>query len=140
MEIIQQEVQADREFIRQKVIEHNAANLPDSVKHPIDQLSFMAKNENGEIIGGITATGIWQHLHIDFLWVDSSARGQRIAERLMQQLEGYARRQNYRLMVVDTFSFQAPGFYIKQGFQEFGVIENHPEGHSQHYFEKRLMG
>lgn len=138
MKIIQQEIQEDRDFIRQKVIEHNAASLPESVKHPMDLVSFMAKDEKGEIIGGITATGFWQHLHIDFLWVDPAARGQRIAEQLMQQLEGYARRKNYRLMVVDTFSFQAPGFYIKQGFQEFGAVKNHPKGQSQHYFEKRL--
>lgn len=138
MKIIQQEVQEDREFIRRKVIEHNAMSLPDSVMHPMDPVSFIAKNEEGEIIGGITATGFWQHLHIDFLWVDPAVRGQRVAEQLMQQLEGYARRQSYRLMAVDTFSFQAPAFYLKQGFTEFGVIKDHPAGHSQHYFEKRL--
>ncbi|MCJ1909689.1 GNAT family N-acetyltransferase [Planococcus ruber] len=138
MRIVQQKIKEDREFIRQKVIEHNMASVPDEVKSPIDEVSFIARSDNGEIIGGITGTGFWQHMHIDFLWVDESVRGQRIAEQLMKQMEEYARQAGCRLMVVDTFSFQAPGFYKKQGFTQFGVLEDHPAGHSHHYFEKRL--
>lgn len=138
MHISKQEVQEDREFIRNKVIEHNGASLPEEQKSPKEGISFIARDENGEIIGGVTGTAYWGHMHIDFLWVDPEVRGQRIAEQLMQQMEEYSRTQNYSLMVVETFSFQAPGFYRKQGFQEFGVLEDHPKGHSKHFFEKRL--
>ncbi|WKA58818.1 GNAT family N-acetyltransferase [Planococcus shenhongbingii] len=139
MNIVKQEVPEDRDFIRNKVIEHNVASLPGEKKSPKEQVSFIARNDEGEIIGGITGTAYWEHMHIDFLWVDPEARGRRIAEELMQQLEHYSRSQACYLMVVETFSFQAPGFYKKQGFCEFGVLENHPKGHSKHYFEKRLM-
>ncbi|GKW46465.1 GNAT family N-acetyltransferase [Planococcus sp. NCCP-2050] len=138
MKIVQQEIKEDRDFIRGKVIEHNMANVPDEIKSPIDEVSFIARDDSDEIIGGITGTGFWRHMHIDFLWVDENARGQGIAEQLMGQMEQYARQAGCHLMVVDTFSFQAPGFYKKQGFVEFGVLENHPPGHSRHYFEKRL--
>lgn len=138
MHIIKQEVQEDREFIRNKVIEHNGASLPEEQKSPKEGISFIARDENGEIIGGVTGTAYWGHMHIDFLWVDPEVRGQRIAEQLMKQMEEYSRTQNYSLLVVETFSFQAPGFYKKQGFQEFGVLEDHPKGHSKHFFEKRL--
>lgn len=138
MKIIQQENQRDRDFIRQKVIEHNKESLSEEVKKEYGQVSFMARSEEGNIVGGITGTYFWQHMHVDFLWVDPGARGQGLAERLMRQMEGYSREKKCRLMIVDTFSFQAPGFYIKQGFRQFGFIEDHPAGHSQHYFEKRL--
>lgn len=138
MNIIKQEVQEDREFIRNKVIQHNTASLPEEQKSPKEGISFIARDENGEIIGGITGTAYWGHMHIDFLWVDPKARRQRIAERLMQQMEEYSRDQNYSLLVVETFSFQAPGFYKKQGFREFGLLEDHPKGHTKHFFEKRL--
>lgn len=138
MEIRKQEVQEDREFIRSKVIEHNMASLADGIKSPKEQVSFIARNEKGEIIGGVTGTSYWQHMHIDFLWVDEDERGKGIANQLMQQMEDYARSLHCRLLVVETLSFQAPGFYKKQGFQEFGVIEDHPEGHSFHYFKKWL--
>ncbi|MDN7243108.1 GNAT family N-acetyltransferase [Planococcus sp. N028] len=139
MEIIKQEVQEDRDFIRSKVIEHNMTSLPDEAKSPKEQVSFIARNDNGEIIGGVTGTSFWRQMHVDFLWVDPAERGQGIAEQLMHQLEDYSRSLACRLMIVETFSFQAPNFYKKLGFVEFGVIEDHPAGHSFHYFEKRLI-
>ncbi|AQQ51873.1 GNAT family N-acetyltransferase [Planococcus lenghuensis] len=138
MEISKQENRQDREFIRSKVIDYNAAKLPESIKGPVEEVSFITRNEEGEIIGGITGTAFWQHLHIDFLWVNPEMRGRQIGEKLISRMEEHALEKGYRLMVVDTFSFQAPGFYRKQGFREFGVIEDHPAGHSQHFFEKRL--
>ncbi|TWT02478.1 GNAT family N-acetyltransferase [Planomicrobium sp. CPCC 101079] len=138
MKINKQEVQEDREFIRSKVIEHNMASLSDAIKSPSEQVSFIARNDDGDIIGGVTGTSFWQHMHIDFLWVDAAERGQGIARQLMEQIEAYARSISCRLMIVETFSFQAPGLYKKLGFNEFGIIEDHPAGHSFHYFEKRL--
>lgn len=138
MKITQQEVTEDRDFIRKKVIEYNNASLPREKDSPVEQMSFIVRSDGGEIIGGLTATGFWRHLHIDFLWVDPAWRGKRIAEKLMAQAEVYARSKGHRLMIVDTLSFQAPEFYKKQGFTEFGVLADFPEGHSHHYYEKRL--
>lgn len=140
MEIFRQENQQDRDFIRRKVIEHNVASLPEGVKSPSEQINFMARDEKGAIIGGITGTAFWQHLHIDFLWVSSEVRGRQLGKRLIRQMEDYALEKGCRLLIVETFSFQAPGFYRKLGFQEFGTIEDHPAGFSQHFFEKWLTG
>ncbi|MDN3439075.1 GNAT family N-acetyltransferase [Planococcus sp. APC 3900] len=139
MKIIQQEVAEDRDFIRKKVIEHNNASLPKEKTFPFEQISFIVRDESEEIIGGLTATGFWRHLHIDFLWVDPEVRGQRIAAQLMAKAEDYARSKGHRLMIVDTLSFQAPEFYRKQGFTEFGAVNDFPEGHSHYFFEKWLV-
>jgi|SRR5690606_9697435 len=139
MKIIQQEVAEDRDFIRKKVIEHNNASLPKEKTSPFEQISFIVRDESEEIIGGLTATGFWRHLHIDFLWVDPEIRGQRIAAQLMAKAEDYARSKGHRLMIVDTLSFQAPEFYRKQGFTEFGAVNDFPEGHSHYFFEKWLV-
>lgn len=138
MEIIQSNGQEERDFIRSKVIDHNMQKLAGSASMPKEEAGFIVRGSGGEILGGVTGTAYWGHMHIDFLWVDPLCRGQRIAEQLMQAIEQYSRERQYRLLVVDTFSFQAPEFYKKQGFREFGVLHDHPEGHSQHYFEKRL--
>lgn len=37
-----------------------------------------------------------------------------------------------------TFSFQAPGFYPKLGYETFTVLEDHPAGHRHHFLQKRL--
>ena len=43
-----------------------------------------------------------------------------------------------RGVYLDTFSFQAPGFYRKQGYTEFGELEGIPPGHSHYFFRKLL--
>ncbi|MGB2991820.1 MAG: GNAT family N-acetyltransferase, partial [Paenisporosarcina sp.] len=75
MKITQQWNQEDSDYIRTKIIEYNQTKLPDEVKHPIKNVSFMLRNEEGEILGGITGEISWSNLHIDFLWVDESLRG-----------------------------------------------------------------
>jgi hypothetical protein len=40
--------------------------------------------------------------------------------------------------MVDTFDFQAPGFYQKLGYVEWGVLEDFPGGHRRIYFRKDL--
>lgn len=138
MRIIQQEVKEDRDFIRKQVINHNLASLPESVKRVYEEVSFIVRNDQDDIVGGITGTAFWEHMHVDFLWVHPDARGQGLAVQLLSRLESRARELQCRLMIVETFSFQAPGFYRKQGFQEFGAVKDFPQGETKHYFEKRL--
>ncbi|MGM0898335.1 MAG: GNAT family N-acetyltransferase [Bacillota bacterium] len=128
----------DSEFIRRKVIEHNMNNLPDEVKTPIEQFSFVLKDDAGKITGGLTATSFWQHLHIDFLWVDESLRGQGYGRLLLEKIEQSAKEKNCRLITLDTFSFQAPEFYKQNGYEVFGLLEDHPRGFNQYFLQKRL--
>ena len=39
---------------------------------------------------------------------------------------------------LDTMSFQAPAFYRRLGYSEFGRIEDYPPGHTRLWFMKRL--
>ena len=39
---------------------------------------------------------------------------------------------------VDTFSFQAPGFYERLGYQRFGKLENYPNGYETIFYFKAL--
>ena len=35
-------------------------------------------------------------------------------------------------------SFQAPDFYSRHGYTEFGRIDDYPPGHARHWFMKRF--
>jgi hypothetical protein len=39
---------------------------------------------------------------------------------------------------LDTFSFQARGFYEKLGYRAVGVLDNHPAGHQHYFMTKRF--
>jgi hypothetical protein len=55
----------------------------------------------------------------------------------MQKIEHEATRRNCIGVHVDTYSFQALDFYLKLGYQVFGVIEDHPKGHQRYYLQKK---
>lgn len=41
-------------------------------------------------------------------------------------------------IILDTFDFQAKNFYIKQGYEIFGILDNCPEGHKRYYMKKNI--
>lgn len=125
-------------FLRSQVVHFNAGCLSDQIKTPVEQMNLLIQDESGHKVGGLSGEIYWHHLHIDFLWIEEDSRGKGFGRQLLQMAEKRAREKDCRLILLDTFSFQAPEFYKKQGFNEFGVVRDHPAGFSQHFFEKRL--
>ncbi|MCT2535261.1 GNAT family N-acetyltransferase [Aquibacillus koreensis] len=140
MKLLQQWNEKDSDFIKKKVIEHNMDQIPDEVKTPLENTSFMLKDEMGKIVGGVTATMFWYHMHIDFLWVDQAYRNEGYGRDLITSIEQLANEKECRLILLDTFSFQAPDFYLKFGYKIVGVVEDHPKGYNQYFLEKKLKG
>ncbi len=138
MEITKQWKQDESDYIRKKVIEHNMEQLPDELKTPNEDISFILKDEKGVIVGGITANMFWHHMHIEFLWVDKSHRKEGYGSKLLKRMEEFAIHKGCRFIYLDTFSFQAPEFYKKNGYEIFGTIENHPKGFNQYFLQKRF--
>lgn len=139
MKIVKQWNAEDSEFIRQQLIEFNATHLPEELKHPIENISFVVRDEMDRIVGGITGRIFWRTLHINILWVDASLRGLGYGKKLIQQMEEAAIEHECKLITLDTFSFQAPEFYKKLGYEVFGMIEGHPtEEHTQYYLKKKI--
>jgi len=47
---------------------------------------------------------------------------------VVEEAERIARRRGSRLIYLNTYSFQAPRFYEKQGFRRFGGFPDRPRG------------
>jgi GNAT superfamily N-acetyltransferase len=56
----------------------------------------------------------------------------------MNRAEIFARERGCIGMWLDTFEFQARGFYEKLGFEVFGTIEDHPVGMNRYFMKKRF--
>ena len=138
MKDIESGTRNEGEYIKNKVIQYNMSILTEEVKQQMEQVSFVVKDEEGKIFGGVTGTMYFYHLHIDFLWVDESVRHDGYGSQLLHKIEEIAQEKGCRLILLDSFSFQATEFYKKHGYREYGVVEDHPKGHNQHFFEKRL--
>jgi ribosomal protein S18 acetylase RimI-like enzyme len=60
-------------------------------------------------------------------------------ERLLQRAEEYAREHGCHAAWLDTFTFQARGFYEKQGYTVFGEWPNYPGEHRRYFLWKKLI-
>jgi GNAT superfamily N-acetyltransferase len=113
-----------------------ATELP---KAEIHRLDFSAKNEPGELLGGIQAYWVnWGILHVELVYVFESYRDHGIASGLLQHVEQIAKQNKCHIAHLDTFDFQAKDFYLKQGYAIFGTLDNTPKGHCRYYMKKEL--
>jgi GNAT superfamily N-acetyltransferase len=101
-------------------------------------LRVFVRDADGQIIGGLLADTYWQYLEIHKLWVSEAHRKAGHASRLLDAAESEARRRGCKHAFLDTFSFQALGFYQKLGYSEFGRLNEFSGEHVRHYLHKRL--
>ena len=76
--------------------------------------------------------------YIRTVWVHKDLRGQGIGTKLLQTAEQEARRRGCQQMTLSSFSFQAPGFYQKLGYEVLAVLDEHPRSHQHYYLRKWL--
>jgi GNAT superfamily N-acetyltransferase len=101
-------------------------------------LCFVLRDEAGEIAAGVIGTTYWNWLSIELMWVREDLRGQGIGARLLSLAEDEARSRGTQFVHLDTFSFQARGFYEKFGYAVFGELADFPPGHQRYYMKKTL--
>lgn len=99
---------------------------------------FVLQGPDQEIAGGVIAQIYWDWLYVDLMWMKEGLRRRGYGHRLLTQVEDEARRRGAKHAFLDTFSFQAPGFYEKHGYHIFGEINNFPNGHQRYFFTKEL--
>jgi len=121
--------------IRKGLIEYNSAKAG---KPAYRRLVLSARDSKGRIVGGLTGDLYWNALYVELLWLEEGARKSGAGAGLMREAEKRARRARKELIYLNTYSFQAPGFYRRLGFRSFGRIRNYPRGASRIFFVKRL--
>lgn len=115
--------------------EYNAGHAGQANHVP---LWLFARDDTGKIQGGVRGTTYWSWCSIDVLAVAEPYRRQGIGSRLLAKAEEIARARDCIGVRLDTTSFQAPSFYIRNGYTEFGRIENYPPGFTRHWFMKKF--
>ena len=103
-----------------------------------DPLVISARDEAGEIVGGLVGLTGWHWLHVDMLWVDEAHRGAGVGRCVLRAAEAEARGRGVRYVDLDTFDFQARPFYEREGYVVFGVLEEFPPGHTRFFMKKDL--
>jgi GNAT superfamily N-acetyltransferase len=111
---------------------------PDNLaSRPVEAYAVDAR---GTLVGGCTGRteDVWQWLTIDTMWVSPADRGSGVGRRLLEVVEQEARGRGCRWAKLNTWDFQAPGFYEHCGYREYGREEDYPPGHVNHLMRKDL--
>jgi GNAT superfamily N-acetyltransferase len=122
-------------FLFDNIANFNIAATGIASWHPV---GYFLKNRRGEWLAGLTGYVWGGWLHVNLLWVSELQRGQRHGSRLMDAAEAFAGEHGCCGVTLETHSFQAPGFYLKRGYEVFGTLDAYPPGHSKLFLRKRL--
>ena len=123
-----------RNAIGRALSAHNKAAVGDGAFAPF---AITVRDGAGKIAGGL-----WGYDWHSFLFVEMLAMGRArdsgIGRQVMDLAEAEARRRGCTGIWLDTFSWQAPWFYPKLGFEEFGRIKDYIPGQDRIFLVKRL--
>jgi GNAT superfamily N-acetyltransferase len=135
IKVIEEDIPEEREAILQRLIEYNLKSAPDP---DFRLLGLLLKDEHGVTIGGLWGRSAYEWLFVELLFVPEAMRGTGLGSQLMRQVEDIARQRNCTGVWLDTFDFQALGFYQKLGYTIFGELKDHPRGVAQYWLQKRV--
>lgn len=125
---------ADRIFIDQALDDFNEERWPG---HPVRHVAVIMRDAGGRIAAGLDGIGYGGWLFVHNLWVADPLRRRGVGRALMTRAESEALRRGCHSVWLDTFSFQAPGFYQKLGYEIFATLDCPPE-HKHYFMRKRL--
>ena len=126
---------ADVEALGDGLSEHTIPLIGSSGFKP---LAVLARDDEGELIGGAYGFVNWQWIQISLLWVSEDHRGDGLGSTILNAIEDAVRERGCSNAHLDTFSFQARPFYEQHGYEIFAEIDGYPSGHSRYFLRKKL--
>jgi GNAT superfamily N-acetyltransferase len=136
LEIIETEADENRSAILMLLRQYNESRAGSPAAMP---LSILLRNTDGRIIGGLHGTSAYDWLIVELLFVPEPLRSEGVGTSLLLRAEDVARDRGCLGVWLDTFSFQARGFYERLGYGVFGAVEDHPADGARYFLKKRLV-
>lgn len=113
-------------------------NEQQSALADVRPLAVITRDASDTVIAGLLGRTWGLCGEIQVVWVDEKLRGQDIGTRLVRQAEAEFQSRAVETVFLETFSFQAPEFYEKLGYQPFQSVDGFPDGIRKVWFIKRL--
>ena len=125
----------DRQAIVAPLVDYNASQAGPSRNRP---LVVLVKDHDGAVMGGLWGHTGYEWLFTQLLVVPERLRGRGVGSEVMRLAEHEAIARGCTGAWLDTFEFQARGFYERIGYTCFGELNDYPMGYSRFFMKKTL--
>jgi GNAT superfamily N-acetyltransferase len=102
------------------------------------RLVLQAKDSSGALMGGVVGGVHLNWLNVNILWVEETHRHKGLGTALLAEMEKQGKLRGATRVMLETLGFQAPDFYRRLGYVEFGRIKEFSSGFDKFYLEKKL--
>ena len=99
-------------------------------------LGILLRDASGRVEGGMWGEQYYDWFKLSFAFLPEHRRGGRLGARMLSTLEAAAVARGARGVWMNSFSFQAPGFYEKLGYHVIGRLDDRPPGHFDTFLAK----
>jgi GNAT superfamily N-acetyltransferase len=123
------------QFLEDRVYEFNSAQIG---RDDGQLFAFLVRNDQQEIVAGLSGWTWANACEIQTLWVHPSWRGQGYGRSLLESAEQEARARGCKVILISSYSFQAPAFYQKGGYELVWQLNDFPPGQQSCYLVKRF--
>jgi len=132
----------DKSFLSEQIRSFNNVVSPHHLAiraAGVQTLNVLMRDAQGAIAAGLAGSTYWGWLEVDKLWIGAPLRGQGYGRRLLLAAETEARQRSCTRVFLRTFSFQARGFYEKQGYRVVGQLDDYPPGEAFYWLRKDFV-
>lgn len=105
----------------------------------IKPFSFMLKDENQTVHGGVTGTTYYGYMYVELLYVDPKYRGQNFGSKLMEAAEKLAKERNCAYICITTMDWEAMPFYKKLGYQVDYTRDGFENNSTMYIMHKKVL-
>lgn len=91
-----------------------------------------------KLVGGAVGYILYEWYFLELLWILDDYQRQGIGTSIIKKIEEFAIKENLVGIRLETWNFQARGFYEKMGYEIYATILDCPPGTINYFFKKRL--
>ena len=121
--------------LRDHLVVHNREKTGNGEYLPF---SCFLRDDDRELQAGIYGFSWGGYAMIEWLWVSPPLRGAGLGGQLLRAVEAECQTRGCRIIRVNTYTFQAPDFYRRFGYEQIGYAEDTPLDHGEVFLAKQL--
>ncbi|MFE4711649.1 MULTISPECIES: GNAT family N-acetyltransferase [Paenibacillus] len=118
--------------------EYNVRATNGLLKKPGKDINLYLKDDSGNVVGGLFCETWLCGLYLDVFWIADEYRGKGYGKIMIAEAERLGKELGCIFAHTCTFTYQAPEFYKRMGYEVFAVNDEYPEGIKQFFLKKKL--